>query len=69
MKENKIIIISLIIVLIFLFINMASTIWTTIDYQHGKESGNERWKQVENRILETEEKVRLLEEEFEQWKR
>ena len=38
------------------------------DYEARKESGNERWKQVENRILQTEEKVQQLEEEIEQWK-
>ena len=69
MKRNKVVIISLILVLVFLFINMISTIATTIDYEKRKESGNDRWKQVENRILQTEEKVNKLEEEIEQWKK
>ena len=34
------------------------------DYEQRKESGNDRWKQVENRILQTEEKVNRLEEEL-----
>ena len=29
----------------------------TIDYEKRKDSGNDRWLQVENRILQTEEKV------------
>ena len=33
-----------------------------------KDAGNERWKQVENRILQTEEKVESLEEEIRTWK-
>ena len=39
------------------------------DYEQRKESGNDRWKQVENRILQTEEKVNNLEKEIEQWKK
>ena len=39
------------------------------DYEARKESGNERWKQVENRILQIEEKVNTLEEEIEEWKK
>ena len=39
------------------------------DYETRKQSGNDRWKQVENRILQTEEKVNSLEEEIEQWKK
>ena len=69
MKRNKLVIISLILVLVFLFINMISTIITTIDYEKRKESGNDRWKQVEERILQTENKVNTLEKEIEQWKK
>ena len=69
MKRNKVVIISLILVLVFLFINMISTIATTIDYEKRKDSGNERWLQVENRILQTEEKVETLEKEIEKWNR
>ena len=69
MKRNKLVIISLILVLVFLFINMISTITTTIDYEKRKESGNDRWKQVEERILKTENKVDSLEKEIEQWKK
>ena len=69
MNRNKLVIISLILVLVFLFINMVSTITTTIDYKKRKESGNDRWKQVEERILQTENKVDTLEKEIEQWKK
>lgn len=68
-KKDKIIVIGLIIVLIFIIINIASTIHTMNDYEQRKASGNERWKQVEERILQTEEKVKELEEEIEEWKK
>ena len=53
----------------FIILNIFSTINTMSDYEARKESGNERWKQVENRILQTEEKVNILEKEIEQWKK
>lgn len=68
MHRDKITIIGLVIVLVFLFINMLSTVLYNIDYEKRKESGNDRWLQVENRILQTEEKVKKLEEEL-QWKK
>lgn len=67
-KKDKFVVAGLIIVLIFIVINIISTFNTMSDYEARKESGNERWKQVENRILQTEEKVQQLEEEIEQWK-
>ena len=67
-KKDKVIIIGLVIILIFIAINIFSTLHTMSDYESRKESGNERWLQVENRILQTEDKVNKLEEEIEQWK-
>lgn len=63
-KKDKVMISGLIIVLLFIFINIFSTLHTMDDYEARKESGNERWKQVENRILQTEEKVNRLEEQL-----
>lgn len=68
-KKDKFIVIGLILVLIFIAINFFSTINTMSDYEQRKTSGNERWEQVEERILQTEEKVEALEEEIEKWKR
>ena len=68
-KKDKVIVVGLIIVLLFIIINIFSTLNTMSDYEQRKESGNDRWKQVENRILQTEEKVNTLEEEIEQWKK
>lgn len=67
-KKDKFIIAGLIIVLLFILVNIFSTVHTMDDYEARKESGNERWLQVENRILQTEEKVQQLEEEIETWK-
>ena len=67
-NKDKIMIGGLAIVLIFIFVNIFSTLHTMYDYEDRKESGNERWLQVENRILKTEEKVNRLEEDIEQWK-
>ena len=65
-EKDKVIVAGLVIILIFIAINIFSTIHTMYDYESRKESGNERWLQVENRILQTEEKVNRLEEEIEQ---
>lgn len=67
-KKDKVIIIGLVIILIFIAINIFSTMHTMYDYESRKKSGNERWLQVENRILQTEDKVNKLEEEIEEWK-
>ena len=67
-KKDKFMVAGLIIVLLFIIINIFSTVHTMYDYEARKESGNERWLQVENRILQTEEKVNKLEEEIGQWK-
>lgn len=68
-KRDKIMVGGLILILVFMLINIFSTLHTMDDYEARKESGNERWLQVENRILQIEEKVNKLEEEIEQWKK
>ena len=68
-KKDKIVVTGLVLVLTFIIINIFSTLNTMSDYEARKESGNERWKQVENRILQTEEKVNMLEEELRTWKK
>ena len=67
-KRDKVMIAGLITILVFILINIFANIHTMYDYEKRKESGNERWLQVENRILQTEEKVNRLEEDIEQWK-
>lgn len=67
-KKDKIMVSGLVVILIFIFINIFSSLYTMHDYEERKESGNERWRQVEERILKTEEKVNMLEEEIKKWK-
>lgn len=67
-KRDKVMIAGLILVLVFILINIFSTAHTMYDYEERKDSGNERWLQVENRILQIEEEVQQLKEEIEAWK-
>lgn len=66
--KDKIIITGLIFVLVILAFNFVETIIQALDYEKRKDSGNERWLQVENRIIQSEEKVNKLEEEIKNWK-
>ncbi len=66
-RKDKVIILGLIFVLVVLAFNIIETIVQTVDYENRKDSGNERWLQVENRILQTEEKVNTFEEELKRW--
>ena len=68
MNKNKYIklIILMIIVIIVLIIDIYFSIMQEIDYNQRKESGNDRWLQVENRILETEDKINAIEEKLHQ---
>ena len=56
-KNIKIIITLAIIVFILLLGNLFVSVRQEIDYNRRKESGNDRWLQLENRILQIEEKV------------
>ena len=67
-RRDKVMITGLVLILAFIIINIFSTVHTMYDYEERKESGNERWLQVENRILQTEDKVKQLEEEIKEWK-
>ena len=66
-RKDKVIIMGLIFVLVVLAFNIISSINQTLDYEKRKDSGNDRWLQVENRILQTEEKVNSFEEELKKW--
>ena len=54
-KKEKITPIVLIVILVFLIIELGCTLLNYIDYEKRKESGNERWQQVEERIKAIEE--------------
>ena len=61
MKRDKRIIISVLLLGIVLTINFISVITERIDYEKRKESGNERWRQVETIINDIDERVKELE--------
>lgn len=50
----------LIFILLFLIANFIYSVVMLIDYEQRKESGNDRWKQVEERILRIEDKVEAI---------
>lgn len=62
MKRDKRVIISVLLLGIVLTINFISIITERLDYEKRKESGNERWKQVETIINDIDERVKELEE-------
>lgn len=61
-------IIILVFVLVLLIVNLIYSASETIDYYERIKSGNDRWLQVENRIVGIEEKVNHLEGELDKWK-
>ena len=67
-KPNKLFIFGLILVLIFLLFNMAYSVYEFVDYQSRIQSGNDRWLQVEERIVNIESQVNSLREEIDKWK-
>lgn len=52
------------IAIIILLFDIVHSIIQEIDYNQRKESGNNRWYQVENRILNTEEKINAIEQKL-----
>ena len=48
-------------ILLVLIANFIYSLFMLIDYEQRKDSGNDRWKQVEDRILRIENKVEAIE--------
>ena len=61
MKKDRRIII-FILLLVILTVDFIITLYDKIDYEKRKESGNERWRQVETIINDIDERVKELEE-------
>ena len=61
MKKDKRLII-FILLLVILTVDFIITLYDKIDYEKRKESGNERWRQVETIINDIDERVKELEE-------
>jgi len=66
-KEKRIVAVC-IVVLVFLILNFLTAIETFIGYNKSKASGNERWKQVEERIVSMDNDVEMLKQEVQAWK-
>lgn len=69
MKKDKLIIVALIVAIIFLLCSFGFSVAEQIDYNKRKASGNARWNQVEERIINIEKDLNNLKVEVEQWKR
>lgn len=61
MKKDRRLII-FILLLVILTVDFIITLYDKIDYEKRKESGNERWRQVETIINDIDERVKELEE-------
>lgn len=60
-KQN---IILLIIVIAMLLINIIYTVWQTIDYEGRKDSGNARWIEIQNMILDNKKQIEEIKGEL-----
>lgn len=62
-RDSKSIIILLIALLLISFFNIGFTAYHMGNYDKQKENGNARWEQVEERIIEVEERMEKIEQE------
>ena len=60
-KKDKIVISICIAIIVYMLIMFGIELYRAIDYEKAKESGNQRWLQVEKRIVSIENKVNKLE--------
>lgn len=67
-KKDKRIIVVCVLVLVFLIVNFVTALETFVGYNQSKASGNERWRQVEERIVRIETDVESLKQEVQEWK-
>ncbi len=67
-RKDKRIVVVCIVVLMFLIIDFFTAIKTYMGYNKSKASGNERWKQVEERIVKIETDIENLKVEVDGWK-
>lgn len=59
--NRKIVIASTIFIMVLLFINIIFQFFSLIDIEKSKQSGNDRWLQVENRIISIERRLEKIE--------
>ena len=63
MEKQKLIVVALILVIVFLICNFGFPVSELIDYNKRKTSGNARWNQVEERIRNIENDINILKTE------
>ena len=63
MEKQKLIVVALILVIVFLICNFGFSVSELIDYNKRKTSGNARWNQVEERIRNIENDINILKTE------
>ena len=66
-KENKKVLVELIVVLLFLTFNFAYNLIDSINFEKIRQSGNDKWRLVEERLVEMENKITKFEEEQKKW--
>lgn len=59
--NRKVVIISTIFIMVLLLVNIIFQSVSLIDIEKSKRSGNDRWLQVENRILSIEKRLEKIE--------
>lgn len=60
MKQNIILLIMVVIMLLF---NIIYTVLQSIDYESRKESGNQRWLEIQNMILDNKKQIEEVKKE------
>ena len=63
MEKQKLIVVALILVIVYLICNFGFSVSELIDYNKRKTSGNARWNQVEERIRNIENDINILKTE------
>lgn len=59
--NRKVVIISTIFIMVLLLVNIIFQSVSLIDIEKSKRSGNNRWRQVENRIISIEKRLEKIE--------
>lgn len=59
--NRKVVIISIIFIMVLLLVNIIFQSVSLIDIEKSKRSGNDRWLQVENRIISIEKRLEKIE--------
>lgn len=67
MKQKRFVVVLILAFLVLIF-NFLTNFFELIDYEKRVNSGNARWEQVEERIVNIENEVNILKREVEKWK-